>query len=170
MRKPVFGVSEVVRHKPGCAVTADGQRLENSDLESRGIVLSVYIANTKALISFAVTAKLICGVFVFVIQKAGFLTKRLKCSICILLSSLKYFVLSFCIFGHNVGFIECVCFLYIKYNIEIMSRVVRKPAFCICENKDADQLRGYSEADQRLCFRYTDSTIPLLLKYEISSL
>ena len=25
-------------------------------------------------------------------------------------------------------------------------------------------------ADQRLCFRYTDSTIPLLPKYEISSL
>ena len=23
-----------------------------------------------------------------------------------------------------------------------LSRVVRKPAFCICENKDADQLRG----------------------------
>ena len=23
-----------------------------------------------------------------------------------------------------------------------MSRVMRKPAFCICENKDADQLRG----------------------------
>ena len=23
-----------------------------------------------------------------------------------------------------------------------ISRVVRKPAFCICENKDADQLRG----------------------------
>ena len=51
-----------------------------------------------------------------------------------------------------------------------LSRVVRKPAFCICENKDADQLRGNREADQRLCFRYTDSTIPLLLKYEISSL
>ena len=51
-----------------------------------------------------------------------------------------------------------------------MSRVVRKPAFCICENKDADQLRGNREADQRLCFRYTDSTIPLLPKYEISSL
>ena len=51
-----------------------------------------------------------------------------------------------------------------------MSRVVRKPAFCICENKDADQLRGNREADQRLCFRYTDSTIPLLPKSEISSL
>ena len=51
-----------------------------------------------------------------------------------------------------------------------MSRVVRKPAFCICENKDADQLRGNREADQRLCFRYTDSTISLLPKYEISSL
>ena len=47
---------------------------------------------------------------------------------------------------------------------------MRKPAFYICENKDADQLRGDREADQRLCFRYTDSTVPLLPKYEISSL
>ena len=39
-----------------------------------------------------------------------------------------------------------------------------KPTICICENKDADQLRGNREADQRLCFRYTDSTIPPLLK------
>ena len=51
-----------------------------------------------------------------------------------------------------------------------LSRNVRKPAFCICENKDADQLRGHREADQRLCFRNIDSTIPLLPKYEISSL
>ena len=51
-----------------------------------------------------------------------------------------------------------------------MSLVMRKPAFCICENKDADQLRGNREADQRLCFRYTDSTIPLLPKSEIASL
>ena len=29
---------------------------------------------------------------------------------------------------------------------------MRKPAFYICENKDADQLRGNREADQRLCF------------------
>ena len=49
---------------------------------------------------------------------------------------------------------------------------MRKPAYCICENKDADQLRGTvkREADQRLCFRYTDSTIPLLSKSEISNL
>ena len=47
---------------------------------------------------------------------------------------------------------------------------MRKPAFCICENKDADQLCGDREADQRLCFRYTDSTIPLLSKSEISRL
>ena len=51
-----------------------------------------------------------------------------------------------------------------------MSLVMRKPAFCICENKDADQLRGNREADQRLCFRYTDSTILLLPTSEISSL
>ena len=51
-----------------------------------------------------------------------------------------------------------------------MSCVVRKLSFCICENKDADQLRGNREADQRLCFRYTDSTIPVLPTSEISSL
>ena len=51
-----------------------------------------------------------------------------------------------------------------------MGRVVNKPAFCICKNKDADQLRGNREADQRLCFRYTDGTIPLLPKSEMSSL
>ena len=47
---------------------------------------------------------------------------------------------------------------------------MRKPAFCICENKDADQLCGNRTADQRLCFPYTDSTIPLLPKSGISSL
>ena len=45
-----------------------------------------------------------------------------------------------------------------------------KTYFCICENKDADQLRGNRKADQRLCFHYIDSTIPLLSKSEISSL
>ena len=69
-----------------------------------------------------------------------------------------------------------------------MSLVVRKTAFCICENKDADQLRGNREADLCLCenkdadqlrgnreadlclcFRYTNSTITLLSKSEISS-
>ena len=44
---------------------------------------------------------------------------------------------------------------------------MRKPAFCICENKDTDQLRGNHEADQGLCFRYINSTIPLLSKSEI---
>ena len=45
-----------------------------------------------------------------------------------------------------------------------------KPTICIGENKGADQLRSNCEADQRLCFRYTDSTIPLLSKSKISSL
>ena len=51
-----------------------------------------------------------------------------------------------------------------------MSSVMGKPTFCICENKDADQLRSNREADQPLCFGYIDSTIPLLSKSEISSL
>ena len=44
-----------------------------------------------------------------------------------------------------------------------------KPTICIGENKGADQLRGNREAGQRLRFRYSDSTIPPLLKSEISS-
>ena len=52
-----------------------------------------------------------------------------------------------------------------------LSRPMGKPTICIGENKGADQLRGDREADQRLCFRYTDtcSTIPPLLNYKISS-
>ena len=52
-----------------------------------------------------------------------------------------------------------------------MSLVVRKPAFCICENKDADQLRGNREADQRLCFRYIESKSLFYLnpKFQASS-
>ena len=45
-----------------------------------------------------------------------------------------------------------------------------KPIICICENKDADQLRGNHEADLRLCFRYVGSAIPLLSKSKITSL
>ena len=47
--------------------------------------------------------------------------------------------------------------------LKYLSLCVRKPTICMGENKDADQLRGNREADQRLCFRYTDSTFPPLL-------
>ena len=60
-------------------------------------------------------------------------------------------------------------FIFFAYS-DNMSLVMRKPAFCMCENKDADQLRSNCAADQRLCFRYTDCTIPLLSESEISSL
>ena len=60
--------------------------------------------------------------------------------------------------------IFAACRLDSTISLYYMSCVVRKPAFCICKNKDADQLRGNCEADQRLCFRFTDSTIPLLPK------
>ena len=47
---------------------------------------------------------------------------------------------------------------------------MRKPTFCICEKKDADQLRGNREADQRLCFHYKDNTIPYFLKQNFKPL
>ena len=71
MRKPVFGVSDQVSRKPGCTTTQDGWRLEISDIAGRGIVLPVYIAKTKALISYADTAQLTC-VFVFAYAKSRF--------------------------------------------------------------------------------------------------
>ena len=43
-----------------------------------------------------------------------------------------------------------------------------KPTICIGENKGADQLRSNCEADQLLCFRYIDSTIPLNPKFPAS--
>ena len=45
-----------------------------------------------------------------------------------------------------------------------------KTCFLHCENKGADQLRSNCAADQHLCFRYIDNTIPLLPISEISSL
>ena len=45
----------LVRHKPVCTSTEDSQsRLELSDLESKGV------AKTDALISYALTAQLVC--------------------------------------------------------------------------------------------------------------
>ena len=57
---------------------------------------------------------------------------------------------------------------------ELLSLRMRKPAICRYENKDADQQFADTKtktqiscaancgADQRLCFRHSDSTIPLL--------
>ena len=39
--KPVFAVSDKVRHKPGCTTIEVGKKLESLDLGSRGIVLSM---------------------------------------------------------------------------------------------------------------------------------
>ena len=76
----------------------------------------------------------------------------------------------------KIGFTNCVTLSVGKPKSLLtllylhLSLVMRKPTFCICENKDADQLRSNCAANQRLCFRYTDSTITLLPKFEISSL
>ena len=72
---------------------------------------------------------------------------------------------------------EC-CWVSVSSNYELLimsqrqqlSRPMGKPTICIGENKGADQLRSNCEADQRLCFRYVDSAIPLLSKSKIASL
>ena len=47
MRKPVFGVSDQVLHKPGCTATEDCWRLEISDLVRIGIILYIHVCGKK---------------------------------------------------------------------------------------------------------------------------
>ena len=48
-RTPVFGVSDQVKHKPGCTATEDGLRLEISDIVRREIVLHSVQKETQTL-------------------------------------------------------------------------------------------------------------------------
>ena len=60
---------------------------------------------------------------------------------------------------------RCLQFQQGKTQIKVMQlsmSFMRTPAFCICENKDVDQLRSNRTADQRLCFGYIDRTITLM--------
>ena len=43
-----------------------------------------------------------------------------------------------------------------------INHIMTIPAFCMRENKDADQQRGNRVSDQRLCFRYTGNIFPLI--------
>ena len=58
---------------------------------------------------------------------------------------------------------------FLEENTFDFSMHITKPTICICENKGADHLYCHCTADQRLCFRYTDSTSSLQLKSIISS-
>ena len=68
----LFVVSDKVRHKPGCTATEDdyvhAYMLENLDSEC---------STNKDLVSFAVTAQLICS-FVSLVQKEGYLMMQLN--------------------------------------------------------------------------------------------
>ena len=50
-----------------------------------------------------------------------------------------------------------------------MNPVMRKPAFCICKNKNADQLSGNREADQRLRFCICKKYILPKSEFQVSS-
>ena len=74
MRKQIVCISDHVRHKAACTVTKADEKLEILDLRIRVFVL-ISVAKIKALISFAVTAKLICA---FSFAYVGFLMQRFK--------------------------------------------------------------------------------------------
>ena len=65
MGKLTIWVFDLVRHKPGCTALENSFKLEVSDLDRKDIGLpmqrwTTYAAKTKAQISCAVTAQLIC--------------------------------------------------------------------------------------------------------------
>ena len=81
-----------------------------------------------------------------------------------------------------INFRMCIHCIFLKFNIACflasiefvltthhLSHCMGKPTICIRQNKGTVQLRSNCEADQHLCFRYTDSTLPLL-KFQASSL
>ena len=55
---------------------------------------------------------------------------------------------------------DCISYCFLPTDFGLYEPRHKKTGFCTCEKK---------AADQRPCFRYTDSTIPLLSKSEISS-
>ena len=59
----------------------------------------------------------------------------------------------------------------IKFESNNISRLMKKPTNCICQNKDADQLCGNWEADQ--CFVFATRIVQFLfylnLKFQASS-
>ena len=69
MRKQTIWGLDKVLHKPACAATEDGYRLEMSNLRRREIVL--YSENKSAAVSYVVTAQLICA-FIFVYADCWF--------------------------------------------------------------------------------------------------
>ena len=72
-RKPLFGISSNIRHKPGCTNNEDGVRLDFSVVMKK-CDCTFHVAKTKMLISCLVTAQLICA-FDFAMSKTGFLNE-----------------------------------------------------------------------------------------------
>ena len=70
MRKPTICVSDQVGHKPACTSTQDSRKLKNYGFRKKRNC-TIPVAKTKALISFAVTVKLICA-FVFTYANCWF--------------------------------------------------------------------------------------------------
>ena len=105
------------------------------------------------------------GSTLFYVELSLTMKEILSCSFVICCTSFHFYQVFF--FSHSSLFSYK---LLKKFNKE-MSLCMGKPTICIGEYKGADQLRSNCEADQRLCFRYTDSTIPLLNpKFQASDL
>ena len=96
-RKPVFGVYDQVRHKPGCTDT------EGNYVFRKKRDCTICVANTKALISFEVIAQLNC-VFVFACAKSWFSHDA---------AQMIYFIFAVALFDlvQDVWTIHCLCSL-----------------------------------------------------------
>ena len=68
--------------------------------------------------------------------------------------------------------VTIACRAYTRHRCQVSVYWTIGPLFRFTARSDRNVLKiiGNCEADQRLCFHYTDSTIPQLPKYEITSL
>ena len=125
---------------------------------------------TKTQISFPVTLKLtsIFDMAAGMVQFLNFLNPKFAASIHLLwlhsLICVRTGRNPHCWFSHDAAHNS-----EIKKTCLTVSRIMRKPLFCTAEKKDADQLGSNCTANQCPCFYYTDSTIFLLVTFEISS-
>ena len=63
MKKHVFGVSDQVRHKPGCMDTEHGERLDILDLGSRAIILIIRLSELRETIFNPEYSMFMCDLF-----------------------------------------------------------------------------------------------------------
>ena len=176
-RKPIFGVCDQGRLKSACAATKARQRLEISDIETKGIILSRQWT-TKALIRLRRCAGW-SAPLLFAYGITGFLMTRLRWDGDLKEWVFDYFLVfrvnSHCLFYADSGHKKDTFFLWLykltpiwfednslddifdfqkqkmwNVTVDAMSRDMIKPAKCVCAQRRFRSGWASAQSDQSL--------------------